>query len=71
MSLSSPLTAEQILNRVAERGDDALNTAVALIAFAVALIESSDEKEDRISLSWHLRNYADFLDGVENGGTPH
>jgi hypothetical protein len=64
------LTAEQILERVAERDENALNTAISLAAFAIALVEDGDE-EMRASLAWYLRHYADALDSADSGGATH
>jgi hypothetical protein len=61
---SSPLTAEQILERVAERGEDALHTAISLVAIALALLADSDQKT-RGELAWFMRKYAAELDGTE------
>jgi hypothetical protein len=71
MSLSSPpLTAEQILNRVEERGRSALDTAISLAAFAVACVEECNA-ETRAQLAWYLKTYARSLDGSESGGVSH
>jgi len=66
----SPLTAEQILERVEQRGRSALDSAVSLCAFALAYVEGCDA-ETRASLAWYMRRYADALDGIEGGGVSH
>jgi hypothetical protein len=70
MSPNNNPTAEQILERVAERGRSTLDTAISLAAFAVAFVEECDA-ETRASLAWYLRRYADALDGSESGGVSH
>jgi hypothetical protein len=63
-------TAEQILSRVEERGRSALDSAISLCAFATAYVEGSDA-QTRASLAWHMRHYADTLDGSEGGSVSH
>jgi hypothetical protein len=66
----SPLTAEQIFERVAERGDDEFYTAIALAAFAVAVVEGCDA-QTRATVAWHLRRYAASLDGATSDDVTH
>jgi hypothetical protein len=70
MSPDNDPTAEQILARVEQRGRNSLDTAISLVAFAMAYVEEYDA-ETRAQLAWHMKNYARMLDGNESGDVPH